>query len=77
MTSGFKFIRTRKLENNQFLLIQIFSCFYKNVYENSFFIVSIHIYFAGYAYSLKPNPWHWLTSKEAAEKMAEKVKYLY
>merc|ERR1719232_1966879 len=27
----------------------------------------------GYAYSLKPNPWHWLTSKEAAEKMAEKV----
>jgi hypothetical protein len=27
----------------------------------------------GYAYSLKPNPWHWLTSKDAAEKMAEKV----
>jgi len=27
----------------------------------------------GYAYSLKPNPWHWLTSKEAAEKMAVKV----
>ena len=27
----------------------------------------------GYAYSLKPNPWHWLTSKAAAEKMAEKV----
>merc|ERR1719348_2462943 len=27
----------------------------------------------GYAYSIKPNPWHWLTSKEAAEKMAEKV----
>ena len=27
----------------------------------------------GYAYSLKPNPWHWLETKEAAEKMAEKV----
>ena len=27
----------------------------------------------GYAYSLKPNPWHWLTSREAAEKMAAKV----
>lgn len=27
----------------------------------------------GYAYSVKPNPWHWLTSKEAAEKMAERV----
>merc|ERR1711997_700267 len=27
----------------------------------------------GYAYSLKPNPWHWLTSKEAAEEMAAKV----
>ena len=27
----------------------------------------------GYAYSLKPNPWHWLTSKEKAEAMAEKV----
>ena len=27
----------------------------------------------GYAYSIKPNPWHWLESKEAAEKMAEKV----
>merc|ERR1712079_823328 len=27
----------------------------------------------GYAYSIKPNPWHWLTSREAAEKMAEKV----
>ena len=27
----------------------------------------------GYAYSIKPNPWSWLTSKEAAEKMAEKV----
>ena len=27
----------------------------------------------GYAYSKDPNPWHWLTSKEAAEKMAEKV----
>jgi len=27
----------------------------------------------GYAYSLKPNPWHWLTSREAAEKMAEEV----
>jgi len=27
----------------------------------------------GYAYSIKPNPWHWLTSKEAAEEMAEKV----
>jgi len=27
----------------------------------------------GYAYSLKPNPWKWLTSKAAAEEMAEKV----
>jgi len=27
----------------------------------------------GYAYSIKPNPWHWLTSREKAEKMAEKV----
>merc|ERR1719204_2312760 len=27
----------------------------------------------GYAYSLKPNPWDWLTSKEKAEAMAEKV----
>jgi len=27
----------------------------------------------GYSYSIKPNPWHWLTSKEAAEEMAEKV----
>jgi len=27
----------------------------------------------GYAYSLDPNPWEWLTSKEAAEDMAVKV----
>ena len=27
----------------------------------------------GYAYSIKPNPWSWLVSKEAAEKMAVKV----
>lgn len=27
----------------------------------------------GYAYSLKPNPWDWLTTKEKAEAMAEKV----
>merc|ERR1712002_815914 len=27
----------------------------------------------GYSYSLSPNPWHWLTSKEAAEEMAAKV----
>jgi len=27
----------------------------------------------GYAYSLKPNPWSWLTSRAAAEEMAEKV----
>jgi len=27
----------------------------------------------GYAYSLKPNPWDWLTSKDKAEAMAEKV----
>jgi len=27
----------------------------------------------GYAYSLKPNPWDWLTSKEKAEAMAVKV----
>ena len=27
----------------------------------------------GYAYSLNPNPWHWLETKQAAEEMAEKV----
>merc|ERR1711962_1114252 len=27
----------------------------------------------GYAYSIKPNPWDWLTSKEKAEAMAERV----
>ena len=27
----------------------------------------------GYAYSLAPNPWAWLTSQEAAEAMAEEV----
>ena len=27
----------------------------------------------GYSYSLKPNPWHWLTSKAKAEEMAVKV----
>ena len=27
----------------------------------------------GYAYSKDPNPWHWLLSREAAERMAEKV----
>ena len=27
----------------------------------------------GYSYSIKPNPWHWLTSREAAEEMAVKV----
>ena len=27
----------------------------------------------GYAYSIKPNPWHWLTSRELAEEMAVKV----
>ena len=27
----------------------------------------------GYAYSLKPNPWWWLESRQAAEEMAEKV----
>lgn len=27
----------------------------------------------GYAYSIKPNPWWWLETKEAAEQMAEKV----
>jgi hypothetical protein len=27
----------------------------------------------GYVYSLKENPWEWLTSKEAAESMAERV----
>jgi len=29
--------------------------------------------FLRYAYSLNPNPWEWLTSREAAESMAEKV----
>lgn len=28
-----------------------------------------------YAYSLKPNPWEWLTSREKAEAMAVKVRY--
>ena len=28
---------------------------------------------SGYAYSLAPNPWAWLTSQEAAEAMAEEV----
>ena len=27
----------------------------------------------GYAYSIKPNPWHWLVTQEAAEAMAVKV----
>ena len=27
----------------------------------------------GYAYSISPNPWQWLTSREAAEAMAEEV----
>merc|ERR1719468_907348 len=27
----------------------------------------------GYTYSVKPNPWHWLTSKAAAEEMALEV----
>ena len=27
----------------------------------------------GYAYSLDPNPWHWLLSRERAEEMAERV----
>ena len=31
------------------------------------------INFKGYAYSLAPNPWAWLTSQEAAEAMAEEV----
>lgn len=31
------------------------------------------LFSGGYAYSVKQNPWNWLTSKEAAEAMAEKV----
>ncbi|XP_059090031.1 uncharacterized protein LOC131885858 [Tigriopus californicus] len=31
----------------------------------------------GYAYSIDPNPWDWLTSKEKAEAMAEKVAKWY
>lgn len=27
----------------------------------------------GYAYSIEIDPWHWLTSREAAESMAEEV----
>ena len=27
----------------------------------------------GYTYSLKPNPWEWLTTRAKAEKMAERV----
>merc|ERR1719264_2319366 len=27
----------------------------------------------GYAYSIKPNPWQWLTSRRRAEAMAERV----
>jgi hypothetical protein len=34
-----------------------------------------HSFFAigGYAYSIKPNPWQWLTSRSRAEAMAERV----
>ena len=27
----------------------------------------------GYAYSINPNPWQWLTTREAAEDMAQEV----
>ena len=40
-----------------------------SVPDNTFIMFAI----GGYAYSLKPNPWHWLTSRAAAEEMAEKV----
>ena len=40
-----------------------------SVPANTFIMFAI----GGYAYSLKPNPWHWLTSRAAAEEMAEKV----
>ena len=29
-----------------------------------------------YAYSIKPNPWQWLTSRSRAEAMAERVSHL-
>ena len=34
---------------------------------------SCRVLVSRYAYSLKPNPWEWLTSREKAEAMAEKV----
>ena len=37
------------------------------------FILLLLFLLGGYAYSLKPNPWRWLTSREAAEAMAERV----
>jgi chitinase len=37
-------------------------------------VISSHGFcLGGYAYSVKVNPWPWLTSKEAAEEMAERV----
>ena len=39
----------------------------------SFKAESIILYIGGYAYSVKHSPWNWLTSKNAAEAMAEKV----
>ncbi len=34
---------------------------------------TILIRLGGYVYSIKENPWNWLTSKDAAEAMAVKV----
>jgi len=34
---------------------------------------TIWIHLGGYVYSIKENPWNWLTSKDAAEAMAMKV----
>ena len=37
-------------------------------------VISSHGFcLGGYAYSVKVNPWPWLTSKESAEEMAERV----
>ncbi len=44
---------------------------YIYVYTHNIYISNISP--GGYVYSIKENPWQWLTSKEAAEAMAEKV----
>ena len=36
----------------------------------------IKIWLTRYAYSIKPNPWQWLTSRRRAEAMAERVRLI-